>query len=305
MDTVWLEDFLALVDHANFSRAAEHRNVTQPAFSRRIRMLEDWVGTALIDRDTHQIALTTAGERFRPVADEILRRLSRGQEEAREAALVAGTTLRFASTHALSLTFFPTWLRSLEAEVALGAVNLIADNMEACEQLMLQGRASFLLCHHHPAAPSKLNPQAFQSITLGSDTLVPVSGPGSESMPLHALPGGETKPVAFLAYSPTSGLGRILAGARATDGMPAWLQPVFTSHLAVLLKSMALSGRGVAWSPLSLVDDDLSQGRLVRAGDAAWDIPLQIRLFRPRSRQNQAAEKFWSLLTEARRAVGA
>ena len=305
MDTVWLEDFLALVDHANFSRAAEHRNVTQPAFSRRIRMLEDWVGTALIDRDTHQIALTTAGERFRPVADEILRRLSLGQEEAREAALVAGTTLRFASTHALSLTFFPTWLRSLEAEVALGAVNLIADNMEACEQLMLQGRASFLLCHHHPAAPSKLNPQAFQSITLGSDTLVPVSGPGSESMPLHALPGGETKPVAFLAYSPTSGLGRILAGARATDGMPAWLQPVFTSHLAVLLKSMALSGRGVAWSPLSLVDDDLSQGRLVRAGDAAWDIPLQIRLFRPRSRQNQAAEKFWSLLTEARRAVGA
>jgi DNA-binding transcriptional LysR family regulator len=66
MDTIWLEDFLALVDLANFSRAAEHRNVTQPAFSRRIRMLEEWIGVALVDRDTHQIVLTPAGKRFRP-----------------------------------------------------------------------------------------------------------------------------------------------------------------------------------------------------------------------------------------------
>jgi DNA-binding transcriptional LysR family regulator len=34
MEFAWLEDFLALVDSGNFSRAAELRHVTQPAFSR-------------------------------------------------------------------------------------------------------------------------------------------------------------------------------------------------------------------------------------------------------------------------------
>jgi len=37
-----------LAERRNFSRAAEARHVTQPAFSRRIRALEDWVGTPLV-----------------------------------------------------------------------------------------------------------------------------------------------------------------------------------------------------------------------------------------------------------------
>ena len=49
MEFIWLEDFLALVDSGNFSRAAELRHVTQPAFSRRIRALEDWVGVDLFE----------------------------------------------------------------------------------------------------------------------------------------------------------------------------------------------------------------------------------------------------------------
>jgi LysR family transcriptional regulator, hypochlorite-specific transcription factor HypT len=35
MELNWLEDFLALAERRNFSRAAEARHVTQPAFSRR------------------------------------------------------------------------------------------------------------------------------------------------------------------------------------------------------------------------------------------------------------------------------
>ena len=51
MDLDWVRDFLALAEHRTFSRAAEARNVTQPAFSRRIRALEEWVGTPLFLRD--------------------------------------------------------------------------------------------------------------------------------------------------------------------------------------------------------------------------------------------------------------
>ncbi|MFX8445328.1 LysR family transcriptional regulator, partial [Acinetobacter baumannii] len=75
MELDWLEDFLALVDSGNFSRAAQARNLTQPAFGRRIRALEDWAGAALFDRSTHRIGLTPAGERFRPFAEDIVRRV--------------------------------------------------------------------------------------------------------------------------------------------------------------------------------------------------------------------------------------
>ncbi|MCB2102451.1 MAG: LysR family transcriptional regulator, partial [Rhodobacterales bacterium] len=37
MELSWLEDFVALAETGSFSRAAERRNLTQPAFSRRIR----------------------------------------------------------------------------------------------------------------------------------------------------------------------------------------------------------------------------------------------------------------------------
>ena len=88
-------------------------------------------------------------------------------------------------------------------------------------------------------------------------------------------------------------MGRILRAARITDAAPA-LDTVFTSHLAAVLRTMALDGRGIAWLPQSLIDADLAAGRLRRAGDAAWEVAIEIRLFRPRARLSEAAEQFWA-----------
>ena len=40
METKWLEDFVSLAETRSFSRSAQLRHVTQPAFSRRIQALE-------------------------------------------------------------------------------------------------------------------------------------------------------------------------------------------------------------------------------------------------------------------------
>ncbi len=299
MEITWLEDFVALAEHMNFSRAAAARQVTQPAFGRRISALERWVGAPLVDRETHRLCLTAAGAQFLPVAEETLRRLRQGRREALDAANIAAS-LRFAATNALALTFFPAWLRQLGATVSSNAINLVADNMQGCEQIMLDGQAQFLLCHYHAAAAPRLNPNDFASVKLGMDTLVPVSAPAANGQPLHALPGSPEQPLAYLGFSEQSGMGRILSASWAQDGCAAHLKPVFTSHVAVVLKSLAADGRGVAWAPLSLVADDLAakQG-LVRAGGPEWDIAMEIRLYRPRARQNGNAEAFWKMLKEA------
>jgi DNA-binding transcriptional LysR family regulator len=109
------------------------------------------------------------------------------------------------------------------------------------------------------------------------------------------MPGARGSSLPVLAYTEESGLGRILraVGATAPDG--ARLEQVFTSHLAVVLKRMALDGRGVAWLPLSLIGDELGDGRLVRAGGEAWLVPVEIRLVRRRAAAPPAAEAFWRI----------
>ena len=57
---------------------------------------------------------------------------------------------------------------------------------------------------------------------------------------------------------------------------------------------MARAGDGVAWLPRTLAEDDILSGQLVDAGDPGWEIPIEIRLFRPVARQSRAAESLWA-----------
>jgi DNA-binding transcriptional LysR family regulator len=287
MDTTWFEDFLAVVEEGGFTRAAERRAVSQPAFSRRIKALEDWVGASLFDRATHSVTLTAAGERLLPAAEEILRRLKIARADASNAAQFQHDTLKLAATHLLSFTFFPIWLRSIEALAPMtGTVQLTSDNMVACEKLMIEGRAHFLLCHCHPAVETRLTPDSFRSIGVGRDALVPVATP-------QLLKASKPESLPYLAYTAESVPGRLLAAAWASVGEHPPGEPAFSSHLASVIAAMTRDGRGMSWSPLSLVAEDIVAGRLARVADAACEVPMEIRLFRPKARQSPAAEAFW------------
>jgi len=295
MELTWLEDYLALAERLNFSRAAEARNVTQPAFSRRIRALEDWAGTPLFIRTTHGVSLTAAGEHFRAHAETLIRNLHQLRRETLEVGEGKAAPLSFAATHALSFTFFPKWIRQHEHIAGLGAINLISDSMQACEQIMLRGDASFLLCHYHRDAHSRFEPGQFASIIVGSDTLVPLSAPDGKGGSKWSLAG--TERARYLAYSVESGLGRIIsASSTAADQITA-LDQVFTSHLAATLLSMTRAGDGIAWLPRTLAEQDIDAGRLVEVGPATMAIPVDIRLFRPITRQSPAVEALWAILT--------
>lgn len=299
LDLEWLEDFLALAETGNFSRAAEARAIAQPAFSRHIRALEDWVGVELFDRSAHPAALTAAGQRFLPLLETILANLEAARIKARAAHDLAAASLRFAATHVLSLTFFPRWLVGMEARLRLGPIQTMSDSSQACEDLMLQRRVQFVLCHGHEGVPGRLDEAQYPMCRLADDRLLPVSAPqpgGAAGQPLHAL--GQSAPVPVLAYSEASGLGRIMRArmrgvfAKGTDGPVA---VVFTAHHAVLLKTLAQEGRGVAWLPESLIADELRTGMLVAAGGTDWNVPVQIRLYRQRAEMSPVAESLWEL----------
>jgi DNA-binding transcriptional LysR family regulator len=292
MELIWFEDYLALAETLNFSRAAELRHVIQPAFSRRIRALEAWVGTELFARTTHGVSLTPAGEHFHDQAEVLTRALHQLRRDTIEVSSRRARPLSIAATHALSFTFFPQWVRRNDSILALGNLNLISDSMQACEQMMLRGDAPFLLCHHHRDVSSRIGSGQFRSIVVGTDTLVPLSAPSAGGVARWRLDGGAA--VKYLAYSAQSGLGRIVAIRWGAKDRPFALETVFTSHLAATLHSMARAGDGVAWLPRTLAEDDIAAGLLVEAGSSELEIPIEIRLFRPAARQSRAVEEIWS-----------
>jgi LysR family transcriptional regulator, hypochlorite-specific transcription factor HypT len=296
MESRWLEDFLSLVDTRNFSRSAQARYTTQPAFSRRIKSLEDWVGAQLFNRATQPISLTLSGERFRPVAEDVLRRLYQGREEARRIGDVSSQTIRFAATHSLSLNFFPGWLRSIEMRSHTFNTRLDTSQFNECIHLLQRGECHFLITYTHPEIPMRLPPEHFTGKIVMRDKLVPVTLPDTQGQPVDKLPGTVDDPVHYLAYSETSAIGRVVEHMIATTTEPLYLKRVFVSHMAAVLKAMSSEGRGTAWLPESHLTREFAEGTQVRAGDARWEIPVEVRVIRSRDPAPELVEEFWGLL---------
>ncbi len=297
MNPTWLEDFLALTKSGNFSRAAQERHMTQPAFSRRVRALEEWLGVDLFDRTHQPLGLTPTGQWFVSVAQKVLVDIEQLPAQAQAISQAHSNTLRFAATHALSFTFLPKWLRTMESRIAVGGIELVSDVFQRCESLMQHGKTQFLLTHAHGLVPSTLDTLDFPSITIGTEALIPVSAPDSKTgRPLFSLTSDGQAPVPLLAYSAGSGLGRIIRAIKEVQLAKLPVETVFTADLATVLKTMVLERRGLAWLPKGLIEEELNSSRLVHAADGSWDIELEVRLYRQPEIKSAAANALWQAI---------
>jgi epsilon-lactone hydrolase len=84
-----LRAFVAVAEELSFSKAADRLYLSAPALSRQIRGLEQLVGTELLRRSTHGVALTLAGEALLDRA----RKLLRDVDEAVSATMTVGGQL--------------------------------------------------------------------------------------------------------------------------------------------------------------------------------------------------------------------
>lgn len=78
--------FLVLARELHFGRAAERLFMTQPSLSRQIRLLENRLGVALLDRTSRSVRLTPAGRELLPEAESVVAAMSRLRGRASEQA---------------------------------------------------------------------------------------------------------------------------------------------------------------------------------------------------------------------------
>lgn len=277
MQTEWLIDFMTLAETRSFSRAAQLRHVTQPAFSRRIRSLEAWAMTSLVDRSHHPLALTQAGQLLRAKAPDLVAAMQHTHALLRGHAPTRQPVLRFAAPHALAFHFFPDWIHGLETALG-GLVPHLAtlDPAEALRQLG-EGECDLVLAYAQTGSPPPFDPACFEMLRLDSERLLPCARPDTSGQPRYRLPGTPRRPVPYLACAERTLLGQTIERALLRQPGPLHLQRVFESDTCEGLMAMALAGQGLAFLPERSVQAELGRARLVAAGpplSTALDICL-------------------------------
>jgi DNA-binding transcriptional LysR family regulator len=83
MDTRQMSYFIALAETLHFGQAAARVNMSQPPFSRQIAALERDLGARLVERNSRNVALTPAGQRFLADARAVLAKFDAACRDAR------------------------------------------------------------------------------------------------------------------------------------------------------------------------------------------------------------------------------
>jgi DNA-binding transcriptional LysR family regulator len=303
METKWLEDFVSLAETRSFSRSAQLRHVTQPAFSRRIQALEAWAGTDLVDRSSYPTRLTPAGETLYAQSLEMLQALHNTRAMLRGHAAAGQDVIEFAVPHTLAFTFFPAWLSSLREQFGPIKTRLIAMNVHDAAMRLVEGSCDVLIAYHHASQPLQIDAERYEMVSLGTETLAPWCKPDAHGEPLFRLPGRPTHPLPYLGYAPGAYLGRVTDLLLKQSGTPLHLDRVYETDMAEGLKVMALEGHGIAFLPHSAVKKELRAHKLVTPAPAelaGLEIAMEVRAYRERPREKQppkgSAQALWSFL---------
>lgn len=257
MKLAWLEDFLALIEAGTFSAAAARRNVTQPAFSRRVRMLEDWLGVALVDRHHHRSEPTATAERFAPEIRALVGRTYDLRSRMR-ADTLSGRRLTVTTQHTLMLTHLPDWLRRFQQWEPDTAFHVHTGNIEECVQQLVRGEADLMIGYEarSVADGTAVAPGAVPRHVIGAENLVPVA-----AAPATRLVEGARLRV--LNYPEQSFLGRVVRTHCLPPAVRRYsVEVVCESAFAVGLREMCLAGLGIAWLPHGLVAREIQAGTL-------------------------------------------
>lgn len=251
----WLEDIVAVIETGSFNAAAQRRFVTQPAFSRRIQAIEDYVGTELFDRNHKPVRLKPTVARHQEDIRHLVTQMKDLLYELRREGREAHNRIMIASQHSLTATRVPAIIEGLSQQLDV-RVRLRSANREECLVLLMTKQVDLLINYQSAAEAAADAGEFLERANLGVEELIPVYatallGPLNASHTRGELP--------IIAYPSDVFLGRIF-NEEILLQIPRgefMLRRVETA-LTLAALQFAIRGIGVAWVPESLARDAIS-----------------------------------------------
>lgn len=257
----WLKDIVSIAETGSFSEAARRRNLTQSAFSRRVRQIEDDLGIELFDRSKKPV-------RLRPTTAEHLDRMARMigsmqqlADDLRQGDRMAGNRLAIASQHALSTSLAPQILRQVQDRAGEVHFRLTSANLDECHALLLSRRVDLTITYQVAGEPDPIREAFIETAVIGADRLVPVVGRASLAAVTAGLRKGE---VPVVTYPGDVFFGEV-SSRHILPALDPRLRLQSRAECALTLAVLELSaaGFGLAWLPLSVVQPRLLSGDVI------------------------------------------
>jgi DNA-binding transcriptional LysR family regulator len=255
-----LADFNLVATHGGFGKASRATGRSKATLSRRISELEEALGVRLIERGTHRLELTEAGELLRARIEEPMHEVVDAAAAVREGLSVPRGRLRVAAP-------------LLFSQLALGRLSaqFLALYPEVHMEVIAEDRVVDLIDERFDVA---IRPNPRQDTTLvgrrfARDKLVVAAAP---SVPVPVVENDNPIPVPAVVMRFRDGELWPVDGGRFT------IEPRPVLHLSSLLmvRDAVIAGGGVALLPESIIWNQLATGQLVQWGTAGRDVELWV-----------------------------
>ena len=272
MELKWLEDLLALLEEQSISRAAARRHVTQPAYSRRIRQLEEWLGVELVDRSTKPVRIRSAGLALEDGVRDLVNRFYALRNSVHETT----DRVTFVAQHTLAISRFPTLIRAVKKGLPQASYRVVPVNYDECEALFYN-EADLLLCYQSSLRRFDFSHSAVPKIELGKDRLIPVA---STALAQQLGPLAPGMAIPLLMYQQHGFFAEALAASCLPEVIRDYrIETICESAFSASLKEMALADMGIAWLTGEMCGQELADGRLVSYAGELGQIELDIVLY--------------------------
>ena len=268
----WIEDILAVAENGSFQTACEKRNVSQPAFSRRIRQIEHALGTTLFDRSTRPARLSPH------IHDQLdrMRDLSAGLRDLAAALQDSEGTRRrrivIASQHAIAATSTPEIIGSF-ADLDIDT-RLRSANRDDCLAQIMTRRADIAFIHDVMGAEEIPGSDFLEIATIGEETLIPVYAGDKLDVLNEAYSHGE---LPVIAYPSDVFLGQVQRRMIFPRLMRVGrVRPRLETALTLAALEFARTGFAIAWIPEPLARDEIRDERLVDLRATLPAVPMTL-----------------------------
>jgi len=281
----------------SFSQAADERNITQSAISRRIKALETWLGTELFDRSSYPVSLTAEGEAFLATAQNVLRELELNRVEFQRRSAASAPDLRLVASTTLALGFVPEWLQQIRHKCGGFSVSIDTYDFYEMVELLDERKVDLVVLYHKPEASTFFDHQAFDTIKLGDDAMHLCTALDGEGRPAFDVDNPPPGGLEYIGYGQTGYFAKVedLIFSGMTPQDPAF---VCTSQSGTceFMKRMAILEQKMLWLPACSAYDEVQSGRLALAGNGKYDTNLEVWVFKKRDSPSPLVQQIWSLL---------
>jgi len=292
----WFSDLLAIMDSDSLNRAAEKRFLSQPAFSRRIRVIEEYIGVELLDRSRKPARLKPQVLEQKPRIQQLVNGIHELIQEFQRSDNDTMNSMVVACQHAITTSIAPGLIKRVSDDIDLN-IRLRSANRDECYARLMTRQADIMLVFSAQNEQLSSQEEYLERCDLGNDYLIPVCASSELAGVEKQLEAGE---INIVAYPSDVFLGTLMD----REVFPILRESILIrknteTALSLAVLQCALAGIGTAWVPRSLAKIELANGHLSNLSDRLPMVKLNIMAVRLNDSKSPVENQFWEIIRTA------